>query len=262
MSLEPFLHSPQLSDVAEHQLRIWAQQMEAQRRQEEQAAAGPKPSIQPCVTLSRETGVDAAEIARLVAAGGKWKVFDREFLDYMAEHYHWSRIALEYVDERTASWFSEWFGKALDEHLVSQGEFVSRLGKIVLLAAQHETTVFVGRGARLILPRQANLSVRIIAPRKMRIERIMQRRHCGHEAAEKFMDDTDTDRAGFVKRYFHVDVADPKLYDLVINLEFTSREAAVQLILSDFRSRFGPDKTVGTDPSGGWQTGWQTGQKV
>ena len=114
----------------------------------------------------------------------------------MAEHYHWSRIALEFVDERTASWFHDTFGKWLDQTIVSQAEFVSRLGRIVLMAAQHESTVFVGRGAQFILPRDAGLSVRIIDRKQRRIERIMERLQCSPPAAEKFIDETDKGRAG------------------------------------------------------------------
>lgn len=239
MSTNPLIGSHGLSDIAENQMRTWALQMETQRRLAEQAAASSKQLIHPCVTISRETGVDAGEIARLVAAQSNWKVLDRGILDYMAERYHWSRVAVEDVDERTASWFYEVFGKWLDANLVTQTEFVRNLGKIVLMAAQHEPTVFVGRGARYLLPRDRILAVRIIAPKKMRIQRIVERRQCSRQEAEKFIDMTDEGRANFVKQYFHHDVADPKLYDLVINLEFTSGDAATKLILSDYSLRFG-----------------------
>jgi cytidylate kinase len=116
------------------------------------------------------------------------------------------------------------------------------MGKIVLLAAQHESNVFVGRGVRFILPKDLGLNVRIIAPKQQRIKRIMDRRHCDHSQAETFMDETDKGRADFVRRYFQHDVADPRLYDLVINLEHTSRDAAVDLILGDYLMRFQPQK--------------------
>jgi cytidylate kinase len=222
-------------------MRMWALRMESQRRLKDQpVATSPKQLIHPYVAISRESGVDAGEIARLVASKCNWKVLDRELLDYMAENYHWSRIALEYVDERTASWFHEMFGKWLDEELVSQAEYVSRLGKIVLIAAQHESTVFVGRGAQFILPRDRGLSVRIIAPKQPRIKRIIARLEVSPGAAEKFIDETDKGRADFVWRYFHRDVTDPHLYDLVINLEHTTCDAAADLILSDYKLRFGP----------------------
>jgi cytidylate kinase-like protein len=231
--------SRDLSEAAERQMRTWALGLEARKRLEEQNAATlPKKLIQPFVAISRETGVNAHDIAELIAKRLSWKVLGWELLDYMVEQYHWSRIALEYVDERTASWFHETFGKWLDQQIVSQAEYVSRLGNIVLIAAQHESNVFVGRGAQFILPRDAGLSVRIIAPKDQRIKSIMERRQCSHREAGKFVDDTDRGRADFVQRYFQRDVADPHLYDLVVNLEHTPRESAVELILGDYMLRF------------------------
>ena len=232
MATSSSVGSHKFSDVAERQMRMWALGMESQRQLEKQrAAASPKRLIHPYIAISRESGVDAGEIAQLVAAKKGWKVLDRGILDYMAENYHWSRIALEFVDERTASWFHETFGKWLDKQLVSQAEYVSRLGKLVLLAAQHESTVFVGRGTQFLLPREAGLAVRIIAPRKQRIERLMKLKKLNARDAERHMDATDSERAQFVDRYFHHDVSDPHLYDLVLNLAQLSREEVVKLIV-------------------------------
>jgi cytidylate kinase len=215
-------------------MRTWALRMESQQRLEEEAAkASPEQLIHPYVAISREAGVDAGEIAEAIASKSGWKAFDRELLDYMVEHYHWSRVALDSVDERTVSWFHETFGKLLDEQLVSQVEFVHRLGKIVLLAAQHESMVFVGRGTQFILPRELGLAVRLVAARKHRVQRIMSERQCSRRDAEKFIDETDKGRADFVQRHFHRDVADPHLYDLVINLEHLPREVVVELIANE-----------------------------
>ena len=66
--------------------------------------------------------------------------------------------------------------------------------------------------------------------------------HCSNHDAETFIDETDNGRAALVRRYFHHDIADPHLYDLVINLEHTSRDAALDLILGDYLMRFEPAK--------------------
>jgi cytidylate kinase len=220
-------------------MRMWALRLESQPQHEPQRAAeSPRQLIYPYIAISRETGIDAAGIAELVASKLGWKVLDSELLDYIAEHYGVSRLALDYVDERAASWFHETFGKWLDEQLVSQAEYVSRLGTAVLLAAQHESTIFVGRGAQFILPRESGFSVRLIAPRKQRIQRIMERRQCSQHEAEKFVDESDHGRAEFVRRYFQHEVANPHLYDLLINLERTPRDAAAELICSDYRLSF------------------------
>ena len=233
--------SRDLSEAAERQMRMWALRLESQQQREQPPAVeSPRQLIHPYIAISRETGVDAAGIAKAVASKLGWKVLDSELLDYIAENYRVSRLALDDVDERAASWFHETFGKWLDEQLVSQAEYVSRLGTVVLLAAQHESTIFVGRGAQFVLPRETGLCVRVVAPRKQRIQRVVERRLCSQHEAEKFVDESDNGRAEFVRRYFHRDVADPQLYDLVINLERTTPDAAAELILSDYKLCFRP----------------------
>ncbi|MCI0491805.1 MAG: cytidylate kinase-like family protein [Planctomycetes bacterium] len=228
-----------LSQVAERQMRTWSLGLQEQQRVAEHKAATPVPGlIKPYLAISRETGAGGSELAHTIAAKCGWKTLDRELLDYIAEHEHFSRLAIDLVDEKAASWFHEIFGKWLDAHILSQAEYVSRMGRVVLLAAQHESTVFVGRGAQFILPREAGLAVRIIATKKMRAERIMELKQCSRLEAEQFVDQTDQDRAEFVRRYFHRDVADPHLYDLVINLERISREDAAELIVLECQRRF------------------------
>jgi cytidylate kinase len=225
--------SRDLSKAAEHQMRTWALRIEAaQRLEEESQRSTPEQLIKPYIAISRESGVDATDIAQKVASQLGWKIFDRELLDYMVEHHHWSRVALDYVDERTVSWFHETFGKWLDSRIVSQAEYVSRLGKVILLAAQHESTVFVGRGAQFILPSQVGLTVRIIGPQEYKVKRIMERRQCSKREAEAFMTQTETGRNEFVQRYFHHDVTSPQFYDIIVNLEQFSRSDVVELIVT------------------------------
>lgn len=231
--------NPALSQVAERQMRTWALYLQTEERKAEQKASSSVAQlIKPYLVISRETGAEGSELAHRVAQHCAWRAFDNELLDYMAEHEHMSRFALECVDEKSASLFHETFGKWLDGQLVTQAEYVSRLGKIVLLAAQHESTVFVGRGAHFILPREAGMSVRVIAPKKQRVERIMQLRQCTQREAEDYVDDTDKGRADYIERYFQHDVADPHLYDLVINLRRTTLDEAAALIVDQLKRRF------------------------
>ena len=239
MRTEPLPRHREMSQIAERQMRTWALQLQSQQRLAEQKeATGVQKLIQPYVAISRETGADGEELANQVAQKLGWKTLDRELLDYMAERYNLSRITLEFVDETVASWFHEMFGKWLDEQMVSQAEYVHRLGRLVLLAAQHESTVFVGRGVQFMLPSESGITVRVIAPKKWRIERIMQVRHCDRQQAEKYIEETDRGREQFVERYFHHDTADPHLYDLVINLQNTILRDAADLIVNQCRQRF------------------------
>lgn len=221
-----------LSALAERQMRNWAIDLQTRQRvAEERELTEVQPLIHPYIAISREAGCNASALAAAVAEKCGWKLLDRELLDYMAEHERLSRMALEFVDEKSASWFHEMFGTWLDRQLVSQAEYVSRLGKLLLLQAQHENTVFVGRGAHFMLPRESGLVVRVIAPLKMRIQNIAEWRHCTEHEAKAFVETTDYNREQFVQRYFHHDLRDPHLYDLIINLAHIPRSQAIELIV-------------------------------
>jgi cytidylate kinase len=215
-------------------MRHWAIdiQTQEQRAREREKLEVPE-LIHPYIAISQEAGVDASELATKISEQCGWKVLDRELLDYLADHDHLSRLALEFVDERTVSWFHEMFGSWLEKQLVSQAEYVSRLGRLVLLAAQHESSIFIGRGVQFMLPRELGIAVRVIAPLKQRVERLMQMNSCSEREARRRANELDENRANFVERYFQHNVADPQLYDLVINLGFVPREEAAAMIATE-----------------------------
>ncbi len=239
MRTEPVPRDRGLSELAERQMRSWALQLESQESRQKQSGAAPlQKVIHPYIAISREAGADGGRLSRLLAEKLGWKTFDRELLDYIVEHFDVPRIALEFVDETVSSWFHEMFGKWLDEQMVSQAEYVSQLGRVVLLAAQHESTVFVGRGAQYILPRELGLAVRIVAPRAQRAARLAELHGYSLHEAERYADELDRGRTQFVSRYFHKDCADPRQYDLVVNLERTSLDDAAELLAFQCRQRF------------------------
>lgn len=226
-------------------MRRWAMHLEALRHMAESQSPGitnVSKLIAPYVAISRECGAGGSELARRIGERTGWKVLDRELLDEMAERFHFDRSMLEFLDEKSANWAHEIFGKWLDHHVVTQAEYVHRLGKVVLLAAQHGHSVFVGRGVQFLLPRESGMSVRLIAPRKLRIRRIMDLENISHDDAETFIDAHDEGRGQFVRRYFLHDVADPQLYDLVINIEHIPLSVAANLVVEECKRRFGEEK--------------------
>jgi hypothetical protein len=243
MTIQSLPHDRMLSEVAERQMRAWSLTLQNQQRRAERQASAPVPQlIQPYIAVSRDAGINGGEFACRIASELHWRSFDGELLDYLAERFQWSRLALGFVDEKAASWFHEMFGKWLDRQLVSQAEYVEGLGRVLLLAAQHESTVLVGRGAQFILPRASGFAVRIAAPIKQRVEHVMRSQHCERREAEKYVKQTDEGRQQFVDRYFHHDITDPHLYDLVINLARISMDDAVDLVVEQSRRRF-PGRT-------------------
>ena len=228
-----------VSATAERQMRQWTIGLEVQERVEhEHAISQLARQIHPYIAISRDAGTGAEELARRIGARLGWDVLDKELLEVMAEKFHLEKAMLQVVDETTTSWMLEVFGKWISQQVVTNSEYVTRLGKVLIMAARHASIVFVGRGAQFVLPRERCLAVQIIAPLQMRLERVMQQDGLNLDEAKRHLKKKDAERRAWLKEHFGHDVTDPHLYDLVINLERTTLDTAADLIVRACQQRF------------------------
>ncbi|NOX56560.1 MAG: cytidylate kinase-like family protein [Planctomycetes bacterium] len=242
MSGHPSRSHGSLADAAERQMKAWAMSLEVRERVDKERALQEVPRrTHPYVSISRQCGAGGTEIAQYLARHLGWEVLDREILQYMSQQYRLPETILEHVDESRFNWLWDIFGTWLDRKLVTQTEYVSRLGRILMLAARHGPLIIVGRGSQFILPRERGVLVRVIAPEQDRVRRVMRRQGMSREEATQYIATQDRDRDEFVRRYFHRDASDPQHYDLVINTQFTSPADAAELITLLCRSRFGDE---------------------
>jgi cytidylate kinase len=239
-------HDPQelsaIAPIADRQIRRWAMSLQAEERLAPERMLARLPGeVHPYVAISREAGAGGGEIGRLVAERLGCECLDNQLLTHMAERYGLPEGLLHLVDETISGWLYDTVRLWLDRRAITQDEYVMHLGQLLILAARQGSAVFVGRGAQFLLPRERGLAVRIVAPLERRIARAMERRKLGREAATAHVRDTDEGRMSFVRRHFHADVADPRVYDLVVNLEYLDREAAAEVVAATFRRRFAID---------------------
>jgi hypothetical protein len=188
--------------------------------------------IGPFVAISRETGAEGSEIAQEVACRLDWEVLDKSIVDRVAAACHRPKDMLQVVDETASSWVHDVLGTWLDSGVVAHEKYVAKLHRVVLAAARHGKVVMVGRGAGILLPRDAGLSVRIVAPLEFRVKHIMLEEHLDAARARDHIQQVDAGRRQFVRQYFHRDVEDPHLYDLLLNAEHLGRDGAVDIILT------------------------------
>jgi len=224
---------PKILAAAERQMQAWALRQEiADRAIGARAVQEPAECEVKFITISREAGAGGGEIAQALGRRLGWEVLDRELLDRVDDRVRVSRPMLEMVDETEAHWVYDVLGTWVDQGAVGHEKYVAYLGRVVAEAAAQGNVVFVGRGAQFLLPRQNGLAVRIVAPLKCRIERTMQREGVDRAAAGQLVRRRDAGRREFVQRYFHRDLDDPHLYDLVVNVERLGLDGAVEQILT------------------------------
>lgn len=185
----------------------------------------------PYISISRQAGAGGARIARVAGEQLGWDVLDKELLDFMTQRYHMPRDMLDFVDETKANWFYDVLGAFASSRIVSQDSYVVHLERIIYLAALHGRVVIVGRGAHCVLPRANGLAVRIVAPKRQRVEEVRRRWNLTPQEASLRVDEIDKGRNGFCRRHFHRDIEDPLEYDLLINTAWLSTEAAAEMIV-------------------------------
>jgi cytidylate kinase len=142
---------------------------------------------------------------------------------------------LELVDETTSNWAFDNFGVWFDRKIVSHEKYLVHLNRIVVAAARRGKVVIVGRGANFLLPRNEGLAVRIVAPERYRVEQVMRRHKLAETEARRFIAELDRGRREFVLRFFHHDITDPHLFDLVINTDRIGPQAAADAIVEAYR---------------------------
>ncbi|MCY2986767.1 MAG: cytidylate kinase-like family protein [Planctomycetota bacterium] len=225
----------QLGQVAKQHLERWL--LSPALKQHMQAAGDmrkPK-KTGPFIAISRQSGSDGTQIARLVGEKLGWDVLDKEILDFMTQRYDTSRSMLEFVDETNSSWVQDVLSSLADSRLISRDKFVAHLQRIICLAALHGRVILVGRGAHAILPREHGLAVRIIAPQELRVDHVSARRSLSRQEAAAAINETDKRRKEFCQRYFHFDNDDPLQYDLTINTARMAPAEAADVIIEAFR---------------------------
>ena len=123
-----------------------------------------------------------------------------------------------------------------------------RLVETLLALTTQGDCVVVGRGATKVLPQATTLRVRVVAPVEQRVEAISREHGISREEAARRVEATDRARERFVKEHFQVDPADPRNYDLVLNVARFSLEECVALIIAALNCLRAP-RTTGTPQS-------------
>lgn len=193
----------------------------------------------PVVTVSRQTGAGGNAFGEALCGylekaqpkgRGPWVIVDKELVDKILED--------EALPDRLASWSPE-------DHLSGVSFVIEELlglhratwrpiqetTETILRLAEMGNVVLVGRGANVILGhRPEAFHVRLVASLESRVTHMAGLRGTSKKAALSYVEAEDKARQRFIRRYFQVDVADPLLYNLVINVDRTPTDEAVRIV--------------------------------
>jgi cytidylate kinase len=179
------------------------------------------------ITIEREYGSGAAEIARKLASKLGWKLWDRELTAEIARVANVDPSSVSMCEERVDSTFQRlvkvfWRGSYERSANLSHQPFgpdrMVEVGEQVMRnIADQGNCVIVGRGAPYFLRgRDDAFHVFLYAPRSEKLRRI-QSLGKSLKDAEDLVDTVDHERILFVKHYFGADWPTRSLYDVMIN---------------------------------------------
>ena len=225
---------PDAAQMAGQYIREWSQ------RQLKMKSNKIVPSeIPPAICFSRKIGAGALEIADLVAETIHYRVMDRELLDHMAKNKDLSKKTIEFFDERYPGKMSELASMLFGEKSFIMSDYIRQFISAVFTFADMGSSIFVGRGAHLILPRDRVLAVRIICSDEYRIARLANILDVEETEAEKLLHQIDKEQHAFFKKGFGKKDASPYEFDLVLNSDFiTEPEGAADVIKCAFKEKF------------------------
>jgi cytidylate kinase len=233
----PGMHAkprPDAAHLAGQFIREWHQRQLKMKGQKIEPSEMP-----PAVCFSRKIGGGALEIADLLAEKIYYRVVDRELLEHIAKDKDLSKKTVEFFDERYPGKMSELASMLFGEKSFMMIDYVKNLISAIYAFANMGSSIFVGRGAHLILPRDRVLAVRIICSDKYRLERLAGILDVEEDEAKKMLHQIDLEQRDFFKKVFGKKDASPYEFDLVINSDFISGpRAAAEIVAHAFKEKF------------------------
>jgi cytidylate kinase len=180
------------------------------------------------ITIEREFGSGAADIARKLAERLRWQLWDQKLTEEIARRLDCDCRAVEELAERKDPLYYRLFKAFL------RGSFegtlnAPRLGmvdadcirqvadQVVTMAAKTGNSVIVGRGSAYFLRDRADaFHVFVYAPFEAKVWRLRAEGRSEKEAIE-LAETVDRDRAAYVKQYFDIEWPARPFFHLMVN---------------------------------------------
>lgn len=200
----------------------------------------------PVITISRQTGCDAREIASAVVdnlncreATSRWRWVDKDIIYSIAKELNIDTQRIEnYYEGNKLSNLSEMI-MAFSGGFVSDLRVKKAIKDVVLSICKEGYIVLVGRGGVSIAHDiKDSLHIRLVAPFYWRVDNVMRKKNKGIEDAEKYVIETDEKRHDLIRTFLEKKTENiDTLFDMTLNrLSFSIRDTA-DLIVSLYEKK-------------------------
>ncbi|HOW09358.1 MAG TPA: cytidylate kinase-like family protein [Bacteroidales bacterium] len=215
-------------------------------RYRESVLSGPASEDGPVITISRQTGCDAREIAagivdrlNLKLNTSKWKWVDKDIIYSIARELNIDTQRIEnYYEGIKLSNLSEMI-MAFSGGFVSDLRVKKAIRDVVLSICKEGNVVIVGRGSVSIAHGIKDaLHVRLVAPFPWRVENVMRKKEMNAETAEKYVIETDAKRNDLIHTFLDKKTANiESLFDISLNRVSFSIQDSADIIVSMYEKK-------------------------
>ncbi len=147
---------------------------EARRRAADEQQVVPAPR-EPWITISRQLGSGGNELAHLLAARLGWHVYDHEIVARIARASHVGETIVRGHDERPVGVLQEQLSALMIPSEGGHAAYVDQLTHVIVDIARGGRAVILGRGANWFLDPARGLRLRVVAPERDRVQRVLAR---------------------------------------------------------------------------------------
>ena len=173
------------------------------------------------ICISREYGSGGRAVGELLSESD----MSEEFVKNHEESATYSHILNVPIGHRFP-------GVETEEIMTPEKLFMIQAKVIHELASEHDSCIFVGRCADVVLKDHENCySFFIHSPVKDRIKRLVETEGVSERQAKKMIKQTDWERSSYHNYYTKQKWGDPGNYDLMINSARTGIEKAAKIII-------------------------------
>jgi cytidylate kinase len=195
------------------------------------------------ITISRQFGAGGSVVARQVAVELGWRVVDNELIDRVAARAGLPPAEVARREER-APGFIERLALALTRAAPElfpapaekvpepeEATLVRVTESVVAEIAAEGRVVLVGRAAPAVLRGEHDaLHVKLVASTAFRVRAAIERLGVDPKEAERVMEETDRDRARYLRQHYGRDWNDPTNYHMILNTEALGLDGAAAVI--------------------------------
>lgn len=197
-------------------------------------------------------GSGGSVVAQRIASELGWNLVDNAFVDAIAHRLGVTPASVQAIEERLptlAERIADAFAFGASEVVAASlggtmpptdKRLVELTTRIIDEALAHGPAVVVGRGAQSYLRERTDaLHVLCCAPFEALVARVMEREGLDQAKATAVVQQTNKERADYVRRHWDREWLSPANYHLCVNTAWLGLDHAVALVLGVARERFG-----------------------